>query len=172
MNNVSHKKKWGVYTTPTHADPPPILLAKEISASKSDGDYSQLKLCRDPTTSTLDLYEFRMYLFDHGEPYEFLLFVKKIQMTLAATGKLETEAKVQYICTLVCGEALRQFDLLSSDVKNIETPLDVDYPPMGLAWYFFPVNSLSKQKGAMLRCMKNPRSLKVRRYAARLIYFN
>ena len=35
------------------------------------------------------------------------------------------------------GEALRQFDLLSADVKNIETFLDVDYLLKGLAWYFF-----------------------------------
>ena len=75
-------------------------------------------------------------LFDHSEPEEFILFVQNFQMTLAVTEMLETEEKVQYICTLVCGEALRQFDLLSSDVKNTETPLDVDYLLKGLAWYF------------------------------------
>ena len=33
------------------------------------------------------------------------------------------------------GGALRQFDLLSDDVKNTDTPLDVDYLLKGLAWY-------------------------------------
>ena len=42
----------------------------------------------------------------------------------------------------------------------------------GLAWYSPPVNSISKQKRAMRRCMKNTRSLKVRRYAARVIDLN
>ena len=37
---------------------------------------------------------------------------------------------------------------------------------------FFPVNLLSKQKRAIRRCMKKPRSLKVRRYAAHLIDLN
>ena len=70
------------------------------------------------------------------------LFVQNFQMTLAAKGTLETEAKVQYLCTLVCGEVLHQFDLLSADVKYIDTPLDVDYLLKGLAWYPPPVNSL------------------------------
>ena len=45
----------------------------------SDGDYVKLKLRRDPTSSILDLYEFMMSLFDHGEPEEFLLFVRNLQ---------------------------------------------------------------------------------------------
>ena len=57
-------------------------------------------------------------------------------------------------------------------MKNTETPLYMDYLLKGLAWYFPPVNSLSKQKRAMRRCMKKTRRLKVRRYAARLIDLN
>ena len=51
-----------------------------------------------------------MSLFDHGKPEEFLLFVHNFNMTLVATGMQETNAKVQYLCTIVCGEALCQFD--------------------------------------------------------------
>ena len=40
---------------------------------------------RDSTSSTLDLFEFRMSLFDHGNPEEFLLLVWDSQTTLAAT---------------------------------------------------------------------------------------
>ena len=42
---------------------------------------------------------------------------------------LETEAKVQYVCMLVRGEALSHFDLVSADAKkykNTENLLDVD----------------------------------------------
>ena len=56
--------------------------------------------------------------------------------------------------------------------KNTETLLYVDYLLKRLAWYFFPINSLSKQKRAMRRCTKNPCSLKLRGYAARLIDLN
>ena len=57
-------------------------------------------------------------------------------------------------------------------MNNTETLLYVDCLLKVLAWYLFPVNSVSKQKCAMHRCMKNPHILKVRRYAARLIDLN
>ena len=48
----------------------------------------------------------------------------------------------------------------------------MDYLFKGLAWYFFAVDLLPKQNHAMRRCMKKTRSLKVRLFAARLIYLN
>ena len=92
-------------------------------------------------------------------------------MTLAVSGKLETGAKNQQLCTLVHGEALRQFDSLSADVESEET-LNVDYIIRGLAHYPPPVNSMSKQKRVMHLGMKKPRSLTIRRYAVRLIDLN
>ena len=77
-------------------------------------------------------------------------------MSHASTGTLETGTDVQYLCTLVCGEALRHFDVLSADVENTDTSLTLHDQLKGLAWYFPPVNSLSKRKCAMRCCMKNP----------------
>ena len=51
-------------------------------------------------------------------------------MTIAATGTLDMDVNIQYICTIVGRELLYQFDLLSSDVENIET-LNVDYYTKG-----------------------------------------
>ena len=48
-------------------------------------------------------------------------------MTLAATGTLDMGANNNYLCTLVRGESLRQFDLLSADIENMDTYLTVDY---------------------------------------------
>ena len=76
---------------------------------------------------TSELYEFRMSLFDHGEPDEFLLLIWNSKMTLAATETLDMDAKVQYLCTLFRGEALRKFDLMSTDVENTDTSLTVMY---------------------------------------------
>ena len=78
-----------------------------------------------------------MSLFDHGEPEDFLLFIWNFQITLADMGMLETEAKVQYLRTLVHGGALHQFYLLSSDMENTDTSLNVDYLLKNLSWYFF-----------------------------------
>ena len=62
-------------------------------------------------------------------------------MTHTASGTLATDADIQYLCMLVRGEALHQFDLLYADVENTET-LYVDYSIKCLALYFTPVNSL------------------------------
>ena len=134
-----HKKVWGTDTNPAHVEPPPTPLNKETPTGKSDRYYVKLKLGIDPTSSTSDLYEFRMYLFDHGKLEEFILFVRNFQMNLSAIGTLETEAKAEYICTLFRGESLRQFESLSAGMKNTETPLYVDYPLRVLVWYLPPV---------------------------------
>ena len=75
-------------------------------------------------------------------------------MTLAASWTLEAGPKYQYLFTLVCGEALHQFDLLSADLEGTGT-LNVDYIIRCLSQYTPPVNSLSKQKCAMPRGIKN-----------------
>ena len=73
----------------------------------------------------LDLYEFKMSLFDHVKPEEFLLFTRNFDMTLASTGTLEIDTKIQYICTIFRGEVLCWFDLFSANLNNKET-LNVD----------------------------------------------
>ena len=45
--------------------------------------------------STLDRYEFKMYLFDNGKTREFLLFVCNFNMHLTASGELEAGTKYQ-----------------------------------------------------------------------------
>ena len=73
-----------------------------------------------------------MSLFDHGEPEEFLFFIWNFNMTLAATRTQEKNAKILYLLMLVCGEVLRQFDFLSSDVENMDKYLSVNYIIKGL----------------------------------------
>ena len=116
MTNFFHKKGCSTDTNSARLEPLPIPLIKETYTGKSDGDYVKLKLHRYPTSGTLEIYEFMMSLFDHGNPEEFLLFVRNFEMTLAATGMLEMKAKVHYLRMLVRGGALRQFDLLSTYV--------------------------------------------------------
>ena len=49
---------------------------------KADKDIVQMKLCRDPKSEVLDLYEFKMTLFNNGDLEEFLLFVRNFEMTI------------------------------------------------------------------------------------------
>ena len=102
----------------------------------------------------LKYFTFKMSFFDNGEPDEFLLFMLNFNTNLTGSGALKEGAKIQYIFSIVRGEALRQFDLLSADVEGTET-LSFDDIIKGLAQYFLPVNSLSKQKRALRHRMKN-----------------
>ena len=52
-------------------------------------------------------------------------------MTFESTGMLETTAKVQYLCTIVSGEMLHQFDSLFTDVESTN-PLKVEAIILGL----------------------------------------
>ena len=121
-----------VWMTHPHIEPPQITLIKETHNVNSDKYFVKLKVRRDLKSSKSDLYEFKMSLFDNGKPEDFLLSVSNFNMTLAASGTMEADAKYQYLRTLVRGEALHQFDLLSADVEGTQT-LNVDYIIKGLA---------------------------------------
>ena len=119
---------------------------REISTDKSDEDNVELKRCKDPTYSTSEIYELRISLFDHDKQEECLLFVCNFNMTLVARGMQVMYVNVRYLCTIVCGVALRNFDLFSVDVENIDTPLNFDDLFKGLSWYLPHVNSLFKKR--------------------------
>ena len=84
----------------------------------------------------------KISLFDHGDPDEFMVFIRNFNTTIVVTGTLEMGVEIHYLHTLVGGEALRKFELLSSDVENTET-LNTDYYIKVLALYLPPINSLS-----------------------------
>ena len=65
-----------------------------------------------------------------------------LNTTLAVSGTLEASTKVQYLCTLVHGEVLCQFDLLSTDVESVN-PITVENIHKGLTLYVSPVSFLS-----------------------------
>ena len=115
---------------------------REISTDKSDEYNVKLKWCKYPTYSTSEIYELRISLFDHDKQEEYLLFIYNFNMTLVSRGMQVMYVNVRYLCTIVCGVALRNFDLFSVDVENIDTPLNLDDLYIELSWYLPHVNSL------------------------------
>ena len=84
---------------------------------------------RYPTSENSDLYEFKMALFYDGDQEDFL-FAHIFKMTLKASGRLQDAAKIQYLCTLVRGEALHQFDMLMWNAGLLQ--LHMEPPPTPL----------------------------------------
>ena len=103
MDNISHKKKWNTGTLQVHVEPPVIPLINSKNDDKSYKDFVKIKLRRDPTSEKLDLYEFKMALFDKGERGGFLLFICNFNMTIEASGTLNSIANIQYLHTPLLG---------------------------------------------------------------------
>ena len=82
-------------------DPPPNPLIKSKNNEKWDKDCVKIKFRRAKTSQKLDLYEFKIALFDNGEPKEFLLSIRNLNMTLKASVTLVASAKIHYLLTLV-----------------------------------------------------------------------
>ena len=112
--------------TQAYVKPLMIPLIKVMYNGKSGQFFVNMKFLRDTTSSMSYLYEFMMPLFDNGDPKRFLLFVCNPNMNLAASRTLDKVTKIQYLCTLVRGEALLQFDSFSDYVESTKT-LNVKY---------------------------------------------
>ena len=72
-----------------------------------------------------------MAFFDNDEPEDFLLFISNFCTTLKASVTLVVSVNIQYLCTLVRGEVLRQFEMLSSKGGSI-TPENLKSIILGL----------------------------------------
>ena len=71
MKNVSHKKIWRTGAVQIHVEPP-LIPSTKIKNDVKLGKYSvKIKLCMYPMSETLDLYDFKMTLFDNGYLEEF-----------------------------------------------------------------------------------------------------
>ena len=126
-----------------HVEPPLIPLVKIMNKYKLEKYFVKIKFRRDPMSQKSDLYKLKMDLFDNGDAEEFLLFIRNFNMNPEASRTLRSDAKTQYLCTMISGEALHQFDTLSAEV-GIVTPEKLTSIILGLGTYFYPINSLSK----------------------------
>ena len=134
-----------------HLYPPTIPLVKAKNDNKRDNNCIKIKLRRDPTSQKSDLfYEFKTDLFDNGYPEEFFYLIRNFNMTIEASGTLVDSTNIHYLYTLVRGEALRPFGILSAKAGSINSE-HLKSIILGLGKAFPPVNALSKQKRTMRR---------------------
>ena len=75
-------------------EPPPIPLIKSNNSDKLDKYFVKIKVPWDPMSENSDLYEFKMELFDNGDPEDLLFFVNNFNKTLEASGTLGYGAKI------------------------------------------------------------------------------
>ena len=56
----------------------------------------------------------KIVIFEHGQLEEFLQLMKNFKRAVDRTGTTVTAGKINYLRTLLRGEALRKFDALAS----------------------------------------------------------
>ena len=76
-------------------------------------------------------------------------------MMLKVTGAITASAKIQYLCTMLRGEVLRQIDNFYVKVRSVTT-IHLHRIILDLDSYVFPVNAMPDQKHAMLRKISKP----------------
>ena len=65
MKSVSHNKSWCADAEQIHVEPPTKPPIKSKIYFKKERDYVKIKLRRNPTSEKLDMYEFKMDLFEN-----------------------------------------------------------------------------------------------------------
>ena len=83
-----------------------------------------------------------MALFDNSDPEKLLFFISNFNMTLKASRILVASAIIQYLRTLLRGEALHQFDTLSIEAGSTNSEA-LKSIILDLGTYLFPDNALS-----------------------------
>ena len=78
----------------------------------------KINLRRYLKSKNLDLYELKISLFGNSDLEEFLLFVSNLNITIEASVTITPGENIKYLCKLICGEALLQFDTLYYEVGS------------------------------------------------------
>ena len=122
MKNVLHKKIWNRGAVQMHVEPLMIPFIESKNYRKSYKYCVEIKLRWDPTLENSNTCDLKMALFDNGNLEELLLFARNFQMNLETSVMIAASTKIQYLCTLLHGEALCKLYKLYVEVvsKNAE----------------------------------------------------
>ena len=124
-----------------------------------------------PGLISAETYEFMMATFEHIQPEELLMLLNNLKTAVDGTGTVTVAGKINYLCKILCGEALQEFNELTSHNSGMENS-HLKHIQEGLLGYFFPINSLSKKKRVMRRAIRKPWNLPLRRFSAQLTEVN
>ena len=87
-------------------DSPPIPLIKATNRNKDDMDIINIKMRRDPASTTSKTYELKVHTFENGKPEEFLQMMKDFKTGIDGTATTSATGKIKFLTTMICGEKL------------------------------------------------------------------
>ena len=86
---------------------------------------------------------------------------------MVGTGTSSTIGNIAFLRTLLQGEALQEYDLIIVTFRGTAATHQQEIRKVILE-YFFPINTIEKQKRTMRHMMRKPRRVKLKHFAARL----
>ena len=136
-------------------EPPPIPLINFDVDDDCTTHTIKVKMRINPSSAASKTYNVNMNTFDYGQPEEFLSLLRNFKIIIDGNLTTTPYSWINYIRTMLRGQSLREFDELQSQHGGA-TINHIKLIQEGLLEYFFPINSLSKQKRAMGRAMCKP----------------
>ena len=126
-------KKWLNEDVQARIDPPPIPLIKATNRNTEETNIIKVKIRQDPASATSETYELKVQTFKNGKPEEFLQMMKDFKTAVDGTGTN----------TILHGEALREFDAITGQVRSTNNT-HLKKIKEGLLSYFPPLNAPNK----------------------------
>ena len=75
-------------------------------------------MCRYPASDASKTYKLKVQTFENDKPEEFLQMMKDFKTGIDGTGTTSAPGKIEFLRTMLCGEALREFDVIESQVVS------------------------------------------------------
>ena len=102
-------------------EPPLIPLIKKYPKEVNEYDIINIKMRQNPSDVASEIYELKIVTFKHVQPEEFLQLMKNSKREFDSTVNITTAGKINYLRTILRGEALRDFDELASQNAGTKT---------------------------------------------------
>ena len=93
-------------------------------------------MCQKPSDADSEACELKIVTFEIGQPEEFLHLMNNFKRSVDRTGTTTAVGKINYVHTLLRGEALRYFDKLASQNAGTNSSR-LNFVQEGLLGYFF-----------------------------------
>ena len=95
-----------------------IHLNRVVIENKKDCDIIKINMRQYPTSATSETYELKIAVFKNGKPEDLFTTMKNFKTEICRTGTTTATIRINYLHIMLCGEGLREFDELASQVTG------------------------------------------------------
>ena len=117
-NMTIRNNKWINSDVQARIEPPPIPLLRETTRNTEETNIIRIKMHRGPESATSKTYELKVQTFKIFKSEEFLQMMKYFKTGIDGTGNTSASGKIQFLCTMLRGESLIEFEVIANQVGS------------------------------------------------------